>query len=309
MTPAIATHNLTKTYGADRGIRNVNLTVERGEIFGFLGPNGAGKSTTLRTLLGFMTPTSGSAEILDLDIVTQRDQIHEQVGNLPGEFTLDDRMTGRQLIDLFGRLRNVSSTSYAFELAERLGADLDRPMRRLSRGNKQKIGIVQALFHQPDVVILDEPTGGLDPLAQETFLDLLLDARARGQTIFFSSHNLTEIERVADRVGIIRDGELVAVENPQTLTSRTFRHVQIQFAGGGALAPARRVIETLDGVEAVRVDGATLRFDAHGDINQVIRAVATTNVDSIDIERPSLEEVFLTYYAGETATPTGRNEA
>ncbi|HEX5164547.1 MAG TPA: ABC transporter ATP-binding protein, partial [Thermomicrobiales bacterium] len=261
------------------------------------------------TLLGFMTPTSGSAEILDLDIVTQRDRIHEQVGNLPGEFTLDDRMTGRQLIDLFGRLRNVSSSSYAFELAERLEADLDRPMRRLSRGNKQKIGIVQALFHQPDVVILDEPTGGLDPLAQETFLDLLLDARARGQTIFFSSHNLTEIERVAGRVGIIRDGELVAVENPQTLTSRTFRHVQMQFADGGALATARRMIEELDGIDAVQDDGATLRFDAHGDINQVIRAVATTHVESIDIERPSLEEVFLTYYAGEADTPAGRNEA
>jgi ABC-2 type transport system ATP-binding protein len=308
VTPAIATHDLTKTYGANRGIRNVNLTVERGEIFGFLGPNGAGKSTTLRTLLGFMTPTSGSAEILDLDIATERTRIHERIGNLPGEFTLDDRMTGRQLIDLFGRLRKVSSTSYADELAERLDADLDRPMRRLSRGNKQKIGIVQALFHQPEVVILDEPTGGLDPLVQETFLDLLLEAKGRGQTVFFSSHILSEIERVTDRVGIIRHGELVAVEDPRTLTSRTFRHVRVQFPDAQAVLPAYRALDGMDRIDGLRIDGTSLHFDAHGDINQVVRLVAANEIAAIDIERPSLEEVFLTYYAGDTEVPA-RKEA
>jgi len=304
VTPAIATHDLTRTYGANRGIHNVNLTVERGEIFGFLGPNGAGKSTTLRTLLGFMAPTSGRAEILDLDVATERVRIHERVGNLPGEFTLDDRMTGRQLIDLFGRLRKVSSTAYAQVLAERLDADLDRPMRRLSRGNKQKIGIIQALFHQPEVIILDEPTGGLDPLAQETFLDLLLEAKARGQTVFFSSHNLAEIERVADRVGIIRDGELVAVEDPGTLTSRTFRHVRVQFPDADALLPAYRALEAMEGIDNLRIEGSSVLFDAHADMNAVVRLVAANEIAAIDIERPSLEEVFLTYYDdGAAAAP------
>lgn len=302
MNAAIATHDLTKTYGSNRGIRNINLEIEQGEVFGFLGPNGAGKSTTLRTLLGFMTPTSGSAEILGMDVATERSRIHERLGNLPGEFTLDDRMTGRQLIDLFARLRAVSSTVYADELAERLDADLDRPMRRLSRGNKQKIGIIQALFHQPEVIVLDEPTGGLDPLAQETFLDLIEDAKGRGQTVFFSSHILPEIERVADRVGIIREGELVAVEHPLTLTGKTFRHVRIQFADTGRppdLAALRDRFARLDGIEGIALDGSTLTFEAHGDMNEVIRLAAQCDLVTMDIEPPSLEEVFLTYYGAQ----------
>jgi len=304
---AIATHDLTKTYGSSRGIRNISLEIQQGEIFGFLGPNGAGKSTTLRTLLGFMKPSSGSAEILGMDIATERGRIHERVGNLPGEFALDDQMTGRQLIALFARLRAVSSTGYADELAERLNADLDRPMRRLSRGNKQKIGIIQALFHQPEVIILDEPTGGLDPLAQETFLDLIEDAKGRQQTVFFSSHVLAEIERVADRVGIIRDGELVAVEDPTALTSKTFRHVRMQFPdNSGApngLAGIEARFSRLDGVEALKLDGATMTFDAHGDMNGVIRLAAQCDLVTMEIERPSLEEVFLTYYGTQTHSP------
>jgi ABC-2 type transport system ATP-binding protein len=255
-----------------------------------------------------MTPTSGRAEILDLDVATERTRIHERIGNLPGEFTLDDRMTGRQLIGLFGRLRKVSSTQYAHDLGERLDADLDRPMRRLSRGNKQKIGIIQALFHQPEVVILDEPTGGLDPLAQETFLDLLLEAKGRGQTVFFSSHVLSEIERVTDRVGIIRHGELVAVEDPRTLTSRTFRHVRVQFPDAQSLLPTYRALQDRDGIEALRIEGTSLLFDSHGDVNTVLRLVAATEIAAIDIERPSLEEVFLTYYAGDAEAPA-RKEA
>lgn len=307
MNAAIATHDLTKTYGSNRGIRNINLEIEQGEIFGFLGPNGAGKSTTLRTLLGFMKPSSGSAEILGMDIATERSRIHERVGNLPGEFALDDQMTGRQLIALFARLRAVSSTSYADELAERLDADLDRPMRRLSRGNKQKIGIIQALFHQPDVIILDEPTGGLDPLAQETFLDLIADAKSRQQTVFFSSHVLAEIERVADRVGIIRDGELVAVEDPTALTGKTFRHVRIQFpdnsGASNGLAGIEARFSRINGVEALKLDGVTMTFGAHGDLNEVIRLAAQCDLVTMEIERPSLEEVFLTYYGTQTQSP------
>jgi ABC-2 type transport system ATP-binding protein len=302
MTNAIQTHDLTRMYGPNRGIVNLNLDIHQGEVYGFLGPNGAGKSTTLRTLLGFMRPTSGSGTILGMDIVADRNRIHERIGNLPGEFTLDDQMTGRQLITLFGKLRNVSGTRYAEELADRLDANLDRPMRRLSRGNKQKIGIIQALFHQPDMVILDEPTSGLDPLVQETFLDLLVEARQRGQTVFFSSHFLGEIERVADRVGIIRDGELVAVEDPQTLTGRTFRHVALQLRDEAGLAPLARALRDVDGVERAELDASTVRFDAHGDMNAIIRLLASHDIAAIDIERPSLEEVFLKYYDAHDTT-------
>jgi ABC-2 type transport system ATP-binding protein len=297
MADAIVTHDLTKTYGTNRGIRNVNLAIRQGEIFGFLGPNGAGKSTTLRTLLGFMTPTSGRAEILGMDTQIRTTDIHARVGNLPTEFTLDDRMTARQLIDLFARLRGVDDLSYAHEIAERIDANLDRPMRRLSRGNKQKIGIIQALFHQPDVIILDEPTGGLDPLVQETFLTLLTEARERGQTVFFSSHVLAEIERVADRVGIIRSGELVAVEDPHELTGKANRHVRIEFAEPLA-NDAQLQLMRIPGVEdfTLTAQRTIARFTVTDHMNEVVKLIAQHTVRALDVDRPSLEEIFLTFY-------------
>jgi ABC-2 type transport system ATP-binding protein len=297
-TPAILTEHLTKTYGANRGIRDVDLDVREGEIFGFLGPNGAGKSTTMRTLLGFMAPTSGTGRIFGLDIVNESVAIRRHVGNLPGEFAMDDRLTGRELVQLHARLRGVGDLGFLEELAQRLDADLDRPTRRLSRGNKQKIGIITALFHRPRLIMLDEPTGGLDPLVQDTFLDLLLEARQRGQTVFFSSHHLAEIERVADRVGIIREGEMVAVETPHDLTARAFRHVRLSFAApidDDAVARFRR----LDGVRGLHTaDNRHLSFQAHGDVNDVVRLAARHDLASVDIERPSLEEMFLQYYQG-----------
>jgi ABC-2 type transport system ATP-binding protein len=295
-TPAIVTDRLTKTYGANRGIHHVDLSVEEGEIFGFLGPNGAGKSTTMRTLLGFMAPTSGSGRIFGLDIVTDSVEIRRHVGNLPGEFAMEDRMTGRELVKLYAGLRGITDLSYAEEVAARLDADLDRPTRRLSRGNKQKIGLITALFHQPRLIMLDEPTAGLDPLVQDTFLELIVEAKGRGQTVFFSSHVLPEIERVADRVGIIREGELVATESPRELTARAFRHVALSFAE--PVDP--EVIErfgNLPGVDHVEVTGNQhLAFQAHGDINAIIRLAGEHDLAAIDIERPSLEELFIRYY-------------
>lgn len=299
-SPAITTDSLTKTYGANRGIRNVNLDIQQGEIFGFLGPNGSGKSTTMRTLLGFMKPTSGGGRIFGRDIVTESVEIRKHVGNLPGEFALEDRMTGRQMLKLYAGLRGVTDLSYADELAARLDADLDRPTRRLSRGNKQKIGVIQALFHQPPLIMLDEPTGGLDPLVQDAFLDLLLEARQRGQTVFFSSHNLPEIERVADRVGVIREGELVAVENPHDLTAQAFRYVKLGFAEGLDDTQLQR-LRALDGVtDVVTTDSRHIAFEAHGDINEVVRVAAELELTSIDIVPPSLEEMFLKYYSETT---------
>ena len=300
-SPAIVTENLTKTYGANRGIHSVDLTVEEGEIFGFLGPNGAGKSTTMRTLLGFMAPTTGSGRIFGLDIDDDSVEIRRHVGNLPGEFAMEDRMTGRELVKLYAGLRGVTDLSYADEVAARLDADLDRPTRRLSRGNKQKVGIVTALFHQPRLIMLDEPTAGLDPLVQDTFLELMLEAKARGQTVFFSSHVLPEIERVADRVGIIREGELVATESPREMTARAFRHVALSFAGPVSLEVIER-FGRLPGVDTVQVsDNRHLTFQAHGDINAVVRLAGEHDLVAIDIERPSLEEMFLSYYDGSTA--------
>jgi ABC-2 type transport system ATP-binding protein len=231
MSLAIETEKLTKAYGRKaRGIEDLDLAVEEGEVFGFLGPNGAGKTTTVRTLLGFLRPTGGRGQVFGLDIRKESVQIRARVGNLPGEFALEDKMTGEGLLKYFARLRGVEDLGYAHEISERLGAELHRPMRRLSRGNKQKIGLVQAMFHRPPLLMLDEPTGGLDPLVQEEFLDIIEEVRAEGRTVFFSSHNLAEVERVCDRVGIIRGGRLAAVETTETLIDKSFRHVVLTFA-------------------------------------------------------------------------------
>ncbi|HEU0165927.1 MAG TPA: ABC transporter ATP-binding protein, partial [Thermomicrobiales bacterium] len=265
--------------------------------------NGAGKSTTLRTLLGFLRPTSGRAEILGMDSHAEAVAIHRRLGNLPSEFNLEDRMTGEQLLRYFADLRGIDRTlGYAHELAARLDADLTRPMRRLSRGNKQKIGIIQALFHRPDVIVLDEPTSGLDPLVQEEFLTILEEIRALGQTIFFSSHILPEIERIADRVGIIRAGELVAVEQPSALTARAFRYVRIRFAEPLS-SSGREELAGLPGVEKFAADGSTVTFTAHGATDAIVKFAATREVEQFDSERPPLEEIFLTYYA---EAPDGR---
>ena len=292
MDAAIKTEQLTKSYGKNRGIRDVDLEVEEGEVFGFLGPNGAGKTTTIRTLLGFMRPTGGRAEVFGLDTQRESVEVRARVGNLPGEFALENRTTGEDLLKFFARLRGVGSLGYARELAERFGADLNRPMRRLSRGNKQKIGLIQAMFHRPPLLILDEPTGGLDPLVQEEFLDVVEETKAEGRTVFFSSHVLSEVERVSDRVGIIRSGELVAVEPTHTLVDKAFRHVTLTFDGPVDARP----FDALPGVEGLKVDGPRLSFTLHSEPDAMVRLAAQHRLVGMEYERPSLEETFLTYY-------------
>jgi ABC-2 type transport system ATP-binding protein len=298
MGAVIETDRLTKTYGKDRGIKNVDLTVNEGEVFGFLGPNGAGKTTTVRTLLGFMKPTDGRAEVFGLDIEKDSVAIRALIGNLPGEFTLEDRMTGDQLLKFFARLRGVKDLDYAYEIAERIDADMGRPMRRLSRGNKQKIGLVQAMFHKPPLLILDEPTGGLDPLVQEEFLKIIGEVKDEGRTVFFSSHTLNEVERICDRVGIIREGRLSAVENTDDLINKSFRHVSLTFAEELESEEANR-FQNLEGVEGFDRDGVELTFDLHGNLDDMIKLAARHELVDMMYERPSLEEIFLAYYSDE----------
>ncbi|WP_084709551.1 ABC transporter ATP-binding protein [Rubrobacter aplysinae] len=304
MEQVVKAKGLTKTYGKNRGIKDVDLTVREGEVFGFLGPNGAGKTTMIRTLLGFMHPTGGSAEIFGHDISRDSVAVRSMVGNLPGEFALEDRMNGEKLLKLFARLRGVESLDYAYELADRINADLTRPMRRLSRGNKQKIGLIQAMFHRPPLLILDEPTGGLDPLVQEEFLRIIGEVKAEGRTVFFSSHTLNEVERVCDRVGIIREGELVRVETTDTLINKSFRHVMLDFANAIGGEEARR-FEELEGIEKFEQDGERLSFELHGNLDSVIKLAARHEVLDMIYERPSLEEIFLAYYGGEDTSDEG----
>ena len=289
---AIVTSGLTKRYGGARGIEDVTLNVSRGEVFGFLGPNGAGKTTTIRTLVGLLRPTAGSASILGHDVWRDGVAARARTGFLPGEFAFDERVSGEELLDLFADLRGVDDRAFARALARRFDADLRRPLGELSRGNRQKVGLVQALVHRPAVVVMDEPTAGLDPLMQEEFAKLVAELRADGTTIFLSSHNLAEVERMCDRVGILRAGRLAAVESVEAITGRALRHVRIRFAGP---APADE-FAALPGVTGLRATGPELRFLLSGEPTEVVRSAARHRLLDVEIARPSLEEAFVAAY-------------
>jgi ABC-2 type transport system ATP-binding protein len=297
MPSVIETEDLTKRYGAARGIDGVTMAVRPGEVYGFLGPNGAGKTTTMRTLLGLLHPTSGSARLFGLDCRRDRVAIHARLGNLPGDFAYDQRLTGREVVGYFAQLRGMRDLGRAHELAERFGADLERPLGHLSRGNRQKIGLIQAAFHEPDLLLLDEPTTGLDPLMQEEFLDFVAGERDRGRTVFLSSHELDEVERACDRVGIIREGRLVAVEDVAEITGRSYRHVTVTFAE--PVDPAQ--FARLPGVTELEATGTRISFKARGDFDAIVKAAARHTVVDLELVHPTLEEIFLTYYGHEDA--------
>jgi ABC-2 type transport system ATP-binding protein len=292
MPAAIATQGLTKIYGRRLGIEGLDLEVRSGEIFGFIGPNGAGKTTTIRLLLDLLHPTRGRAEVLGLDSHRQSVEVRKSVGYLPGEFGLEVRMTGRQLVKNFARLRGMQDLGSADRLAERLGVDLDLPTGRLSRGNRQKVGLVQALFHEPALAILDEPTTGLDPLVQDTFLQILREARAEGRTIFLSSHILSEVERVCDRVAIVRGGRLAALETTESLLERRRKRVTLVFA-----APVdASAFAALPSVTDVHSQGTTVSMSVGDGIDAIIKLAARYTLLDLNVEHPSLDEVFLGYY-------------
>jgi beta-exotoxin I transport system ATP-binding protein len=292
MSVVIELECLTKRYGEARGIEELTLSVPRGEIFGFLGPNGAGKTTTIRTLLDLLHPTGGSARLFGLDSRRDSLAIRARVGNLPGEFAYEERMTGRDLLRFFAELRGMNGIGCAQELAQRFEADLSRPLGDLSRGNRQKIGLIQALFHEPELLILDEPTTGLDPLMQEEFLAVAEEYRDRGGTVFLSSHELDEVERVCDRVGIIREGRLAAVEAVEEMRGRAYRNVMVRFARPVTVGKLKR----LPDIERIEAEGTTVRFRVRGNLDATIKAVARHEVLDMEITRPTLEELFLAFY-------------
>ncbi|MGH8861029.1 MAG: ABC transporter ATP-binding protein [Jatrophihabitantaceae bacterium] len=292
MSDVIAVQRLTRSFGASRGVTEISFDVERGEVFGFLGPNGAGKSTTIRLLLGLYRPTSGRMRVLGFDPSRDSVAIHRQAGYLSGELALYPRLTGREHLQRLGQVRGMGDTRYRDELAERFGAELDRPVRALSKGNRQKIGLVLAFMHRPDLLVLDEPTSGLDPLLQDEFIRLVRETVAEGRTVFLSSHELDEVQRLVDRVSIIRDGRIVVTDSVDGLRRSAPRTVEFRFehsveAGAFDGVPGAQVLHCADGRASLAVTGP---------VAPLLRVAAQLNALDVTARPADLEELFLTYY-------------
>jgi ABC-type multidrug transport system ATPase subunit len=292
MTAIIETEKLSKNYGSSRGILEVDLTVEQGEVFGFLGPNGAGKTTTIRVLLDHIRPSSGSARVFGIETRVDPVAIHRRVGYLPGEFALYDRLTGGQTLQYFGNLRGGVDPAYRSMLVERLDLDPSRKFREYSKGNKQKVGIVIALQHRPELLMLDEPTAGLDPLVQQTFFQILREAVGDGATVFLSSHILSEVEKSCDRVAIIREGRLAKVDTVEGLRDLAHHQVELKFEGEVPIA----AFEALPGVSDLAVEDHVLRMRVAGAITPVVQVAARYELLDFVSREPSLEETFLAQY-------------
>jgi len=297
MGTAIMTEGLSKWYGKRQGLASLDMTVETGEIYGFLGPNGAGKTTTIRILLDVIRASSGHVEVLGLDPRNDSVAVRRKVGYLPGDFVVDGRQTGRQLLDHLAALRGGVARDRIEGLAERLGLDLSLPIKSLSKGNRQKLGLVQSFMHEPELLILDEPTSGLDPLVQREFQQMAGEAIAKGQTVFMSSHVLSEVQAIVDRVGIIRGGRMVAVDRVEDLRQRAVRRIVVQF--DEPIVPDG--FSMLAGVADLSIVGSTLTCTLAGRADDFVKALARHPVASILSEEPDLDDIFFEYYAGDRA--------
>ncbi|MGE3075905.1 MAG: ABC transporter ATP-binding protein [Dehalococcoidia bacterium] len=292
---AIETHGLTRVFDGRTALNHLDLRIERGEVFGFLGPNGAGKSTTIRLLLDLIRPTSGNASILGFDCQRDSIEVRRRVGFLPGELRLYPGLTGVQAVALFAGLRDdPAGMAEANELADAVGLDLSRKCGAYSKGNRQKLGVVLALLGKPQVLLLDEPTSGLDPLVQRAVWDILERQAAAGVTIFFSSHVMSEVEVTCERVGILREGRLVAVEPLAVLKARSRRHVEVSFDGAAPAAAVFRV----PGVREIRREHSTLEFEVPGEIDPLLKALTPFHVVDLRTEQATLDEILLSYYQG-----------
>ena len=291
---AVETIELTKSYGSVQALCGVDLLVREGEIFGFLGPNGAGKTTTIRCLLDLIRPDDGTVRVMGINPQEDPTSVKEACGYLPGELHLNDNLSAERQLKYFHDLRGGGpGWSLCLQLAERLDLDLKRVIKNLSKGNKQKIGVIQALMHKPDLLLLDEPTSGLDPLMQQEVLSLIREANAEGATVFFSSHVMSEVEATAHRVGIIRDGRIVEIAETSTMTDRTLRKARVRFKAPVDLD----VVSNLANVKMLSVeDGLNAHLQVWGDMDGLIKALASLPVADLETEQPSLEDVFLEYY-------------
>jgi ABC-2 type transport system ATP-binding protein len=296
---AISTDGLVKRYGRVTALTGLDLEVRTGEVFGFLGPNGAGKTTTIRLLLDLIRPTAGRVSLLGLDPTKDGLEVRRRAGFLGGDFVVDGRQTARELLVYLGNLRGGIPVAAIDHLAQRLDLDLDRPIKALSRGNRQKVGVVQAFMHEPEILILDEPTTGLDPFLQHEFAAMVRQAASEGRTVFMSSHVMSEVQRTADRVGIIREGRLVSVEGVDTLRSRARRRIEIVFDTPVGEAE----FSNIAGVSNLRVDGTTLRCRLDGRADDFIKAAARHGVITLSAEEPDLEELFFDRFSGDNDAP------
>ncbi len=289
---AISTEGLTKDYGGTLGLDGLDMEVGVGEVYGFLGPNGAGKTTAIRLLLNLIRPTSGRATVLGLDAQTESVALRRRLGYLPGDFLVDGRQSSRELLSYLGNLRGGISPGRVEELAQRLDLDLGVRIKTLSKGNRQKVGLIQAVMHDPELLILDEPTSGLDPFLQHEFVSLAREAAMDGRTVFMSSHVMSEVQQTADRVGIIRDGRMVTVEGVEELRERSMRKVSILF--GHPVRPED--FAGVDGLSDVRVIGRSLSCRLDGRADALVKEAARHTVVTLSVEEADLEELFFQYY-------------
>jgi len=291
--PAIDITGLTKTYGRDRGIEDINLQVDEGEIFGFIGPNGAGKSTTIRVLLNLLFPTSGKAQIMGMDVVRDSKKIKYHTGYVPSDANAYPHMETEEFLRYCGRFFRPDGNGRRInELTELFEVDRKRKISDLSMGNRKKISIIQSLLHEPKLLIVDEPTMGLDPLMQSRFFELLRSENRKGMTVFFSSHTLSDVQMLCRRVAIIREGRIIKVEEIETLRKRQLKKIYVEFNG-----QEDNPLMGLQGIEDTPlVSGRTVKFLFSGDINRLLSTLSNRNITDMTIEEPSLEEIFMHYY-------------
>jgi beta-exotoxin I transport system ATP-binding protein len=296
VSSVVHVERLTKSYGSVRGVVDLDLDVQAGEVFGYLGPNGAGKTTTIRTILDLIRPTSGRVAVFGLDPRREGVEVRRRVGYLPGDLRLYEQLTPRELMRYFASLRGMRALDPAIRLAERFELELDRRIAALSRGNRQKVGLVQAFMHGPELLVLDEPTSGLDPLVQQAFYELVRETAVAGRTVFLSSHVLPEVQHVADRVALVREGRLVLVDSVENLRAHAFTRVEITFAE----PPPRGAFAGLPGSRELERRGPVVVFAVEGEIDPLVKALACYRVVALDSHEADLEDVFFSLYrAGE----------
>jgi ABC-2 type transport system ATP-binding protein len=303
MADAIELRGLTRWYGKRRGVLDLDVAVQEGEVFGFLGPNGAGKTTTIRVLIGLIKPSAGAAVVWGLDAWREAPAIHRRMAHLGSDPGYLGELTAGQTLDHLGALRGLAEGSWR-PLADRLELDPGVPIKKLSRGNRQKVGVVQVFMGVEPLLVMDEPSTGLDPLMQREFLALVAEARAAGRTVFLSSHNLTEVERSCDRVAIIREGRLVKTATVAALVGDHTRSINLLLA-----QPAREGAFTLPGVTVLSSTGQDVHLMVRGDVNPLLRRLAELDVRDVAISTPDVEDLFFRYYDGSVAGSEGRNAA